>query len=157
MKYYLAKSEPSVYSIDDLEREGKTVWDGVTNPQAVKAIRAMKPGDRVFVYHSGGVSAVVGIANVLVGGARRYEESEIGGRGPGVCRTAGSTHVAGGGQAIGQVRRLGFGATVAAFDDGGAGEVRGVDAGAVSEGGDLVGRARRIGRGPEGTPAGLPA
>ena len=65
MKYYLAKSEPSVYSIDDLERERKTVWDGVTNPQAVKAIRAMKPGDRVFMYHSGGVSAVVGMANVL--------------------------------------------------------------------------------------------
>jgi predicted RNA-binding protein with PUA-like domain len=65
MKYYLAKSEPSAYSIDDLEREGKTVWDGVTNPQAVKAIRAMKPGDRVFLYHSGGVSAVVGIAYVL--------------------------------------------------------------------------------------------
>jgi predicted RNA-binding protein with PUA-like domain len=65
MKYYLAKSEPSVYSIDDLEREGKTVWDGVTNPQAVKAIRGMKPGDRVFLYHSGGVSAVVGLANVL--------------------------------------------------------------------------------------------
>ncbi len=65
MKFYLAKSEPSVYSIEDLERDRKTVWDGVTNPQAVKAIRAMKPGDRVFVYHSGGTSAVVGIANVL--------------------------------------------------------------------------------------------
>ena len=65
MKYYLAKSEPSVYSIDHLERDRKTLWDGVTNPQAVKAIRAMKPGDRVFFYHSGGVSAVVGIADVL--------------------------------------------------------------------------------------------
>jgi predicted RNA-binding protein with PUA-like domain len=65
MKYYVAKSEPSVYSIDDLERDRKTVWDGVTNPRAVKAIRAMKPGDRVFLYHSGGVRAVVGIANVL--------------------------------------------------------------------------------------------
>ena len=65
MKYYLAKSEPAVYSIDDLQRDGKTVWDGVTNPQAVRAIRAMKPGDRVFLYHSGGVSAVVGIAAVL--------------------------------------------------------------------------------------------
>jgi len=43
MKYYLAKSEPSVYSIDDLERDHKTVWDGVTNPQAVRAIRAMMP------------------------------------------------------------------------------------------------------------------
>src|ERR1035441_7923089 len=60
MKYYLAKSEPAVYSIGHLERDRKTVWDGVTNPQAVKAIRAMKPGDRVFFYHSGGVSAVAG-------------------------------------------------------------------------------------------------
>jgi predicted RNA-binding protein with PUA-like domain len=68
MRYYLAKSEPSVYSIDDLERDRKTVWDGVTNPQAVKAIRAMKPGDRVFLYHSGGVSAVVGLADVLTAG-----------------------------------------------------------------------------------------
>jgi len=65
MKYYLAKSEPGVYSIDDLEHDRKTVWDGVTNPQAVKAIRSMKPGDRVFLYHSGGVTAVVGMANVL--------------------------------------------------------------------------------------------
>ena len=65
MKYYLAKSEPSVYSIDDLERDRQTVWDGVTNAQAVKAIRAMKPGDLVFFYHSGGASAVVGFANVL--------------------------------------------------------------------------------------------
>jgi predicted RNA-binding protein with PUA-like domain len=40
------------------------VWDGVTNPQAVRAIRQMKPGDRVFIYHSGGVSGVVGLATV---------------------------------------------------------------------------------------------
>jgi predicted RNA-binding protein with PUA-like domain len=65
VKHYLAKTEPTVYSIDDLERDRQTVWDGVTNPQAVKAIRAMQPGDRVFLYHSGGVSAVVGIATVL--------------------------------------------------------------------------------------------
>jgi predicted RNA-binding protein with PUA-like domain len=64
MKYYLAKTEPSVYSIDDLERDGSTVWDGVTNPTAVRAIRAMRPGDKVFIYHSGGVSSVVGIAKV---------------------------------------------------------------------------------------------
>jgi predicted RNA-binding protein with PUA-like domain len=64
MKYFLAKTEPSTYAIDDLERDGSTVWDGVTNPQAVKAIRAMRPGDRVYIYHSGGVSAVVGLARV---------------------------------------------------------------------------------------------
>jgi len=64
MNYFLAKSEPGTYSIGDLERDRKTVWDGVTNPQAVRAIRSMKPGDKVFIYHSGGVSAVVGIATV---------------------------------------------------------------------------------------------
>lgn len=65
MNYFLAKSEPGVYSIDDLERDKKTTWDGVTNPQAVKAIRSMQKGDRVFLYHSGGVSAVVGLAEVV--------------------------------------------------------------------------------------------
>lgn len=64
MRYFLAKTDPDTYSIDDLEREKKTVWDGVTNPQAVRAIREMRPGDRVFVYHSGGVSGVVGMAAV---------------------------------------------------------------------------------------------
>jgi predicted RNA-binding protein with PUA-like domain len=62
MKYYLAKTDPETYSIDDLEREHKTVWDGVTNPQAVKIIRGMHTGDRVFIYHSG--SGVVGLATV---------------------------------------------------------------------------------------------
>src|SRR5664279_3272220 len=64
MRYFLAKSEPETYSIDDLEREGRTTWDGVTNAQAVRAIRAMQPGDRVFIYHSGGVSSIVGLATV---------------------------------------------------------------------------------------------
>jgi len=64
MKYFLAKTEPGTYSIDDLERDKKTTWDGVTNPQAVRAIREMRPGDRVLIYHSGGVSSVVGVATV---------------------------------------------------------------------------------------------
>ena len=68
MRYFLAKTDPETYSIDDLEREKKTVWDGVTNPQAVKAIREMRPGDRVFIYHSGGVSGVVGLAAVRSAG-----------------------------------------------------------------------------------------
>jgi predicted RNA-binding protein with PUA-like domain len=65
MAYFLAKSEPEVYSIDDLERDKRTTWDGVKNPQAVRAIREMKPDDRVFIYHSGGVTSIVGIANVV--------------------------------------------------------------------------------------------
>ena len=64
MSYFLAKTEPGTYSIDDLERDGKTTWDGVTNPQAVRAIRSMKSGDKVLIYHSGGVSSVVGVATV---------------------------------------------------------------------------------------------
>ena len=65
MKYFLAKTDPETYSIDQLERDKKTVWDGVSNPQAVRAIREMGPGDKVFIYHSGGLSAVVGLARVV--------------------------------------------------------------------------------------------
>ena len=64
MAYFLAKSEPSVYSIADLERDGQTVWDGVTNNAALLAIRAMKPGDIALFYHSGGESAIVGTAEI---------------------------------------------------------------------------------------------
>ncbi len=64
MAYFLAKTDPDTYSIDDLARDKRTVWDGVTNPQAVRAIREMRPGDRVLIYHSGGVSGIVGLATV---------------------------------------------------------------------------------------------
>jgi predicted RNA-binding protein with PUA-like domain len=65
MNYFLAKTDPETYSIDQFEREKKTVWDGVKNPQALRAIRDMRSGDRVFLYHSGGNSAVVGLAKVV--------------------------------------------------------------------------------------------
>ncbi|MEO5923339.1 MAG: EVE domain-containing protein [Bryobacteraceae bacterium] len=68
MTYYLAKSEPATYSIDDLQRDKQTVWDGVTNAQAVRSILAMRPGDKVFFYHSGGVSSIVGLATVKSAG-----------------------------------------------------------------------------------------
>lgn len=64
MKYFLAKTDPETYSIDQMEQEKTTVWDGVTNPQAVRNIREMRPKDKVFVYHSGGLSAIVGLARV---------------------------------------------------------------------------------------------
>jgi predicted RNA-binding protein with PUA-like domain len=64
MRYFLAKTDPETYSIDQLEKEKRTSWDGVNNPQAVRSIREMKPGDKVFIYHSGGLSAVVGLAKV---------------------------------------------------------------------------------------------
>ena len=65
MKYFLAKTDPETYSIDQFEREKKTVWDGVKNPQALRAISEMRPGDRVFLYHSGGDAAVVGLVKVV--------------------------------------------------------------------------------------------
>ncbi len=65
MTYFLAKTDPETYSIDNLEKEKRTTWDGVNNPQAVRAIREMRPGDKVFIYHSGGLSAVVGLAKVV--------------------------------------------------------------------------------------------
>ncbi len=64
MNYFLAKTDPETYSVEQFEKEKRTVWDGVTNPQAVRAIRDMRPGDRVFVYHSGGQSGIVGLARV---------------------------------------------------------------------------------------------
>lgn len=63
--YWIVKTEPSTYSFDELERTGKTVWDGVRNNLALKHLREMKPGDRVLVYHTGEEKAVVGIAEVL--------------------------------------------------------------------------------------------
>jgi len=65
MAYFLAKADPADYSLDDLMRDGTAEWDGVRNPAAVKAIRMMKPGDTVLIYHSGREAAVVGLATVV--------------------------------------------------------------------------------------------
>ena len=62
---WLLKTEPTEYSYDDLEREKRGRWDGVRNPVALRNLRAMKKGDRVLVYHTGGESAVVGTAEVV--------------------------------------------------------------------------------------------
>ena len=65
MAYFLAKTEPDGYSIDDLARDRETVWDGVRNAQAVNVVKTMRPGDVVLIYHSGGESAIVGVAEVI--------------------------------------------------------------------------------------------
>jgi predicted RNA-binding protein with PUA-like domain len=62
---YLLKTEPTVYSFSDLQREGATVWDGVTNPVAVKNLRGMKPGDQLVIYHTGDEKSAVGTATVV--------------------------------------------------------------------------------------------
>jgi predicted RNA-binding protein with PUA-like domain len=64
MAHWLMKSEPGVYSWDDLVRDKKTEWDGVRNPTARIHLRAMKVGDEAFFYHSGDERQVVGIMRV---------------------------------------------------------------------------------------------
>jgi predicted RNA-binding protein with PUA-like domain len=65
MAYFLAKTDPETYTIDQLEKDKQTQWDGVTNAQAVAVIKTMRPGDKVFIYHSMGQSAIVGMAKVI--------------------------------------------------------------------------------------------
>jgi len=62
---YLLKTEPTVYSFADLQREQTTVWDGVTNPVALKNLRGMKPGERLIIYHTGDEKSAVGTATVV--------------------------------------------------------------------------------------------
>jgi predicted RNA-binding protein with PUA-like domain len=62
---YLLKTEPSVYSFADLQRDKSTIWDGVTNPAAVKNLRNMKPGERLVIYHTGDEKSAVGTATVV--------------------------------------------------------------------------------------------
>jgi predicted RNA-binding protein with PUA-like domain len=63
--YWLVKSEPAKYAFADLQRDGKTVWDGVRNNAAALHLKAMKVGDEVLYYHSQEGLAVVGIAKVV--------------------------------------------------------------------------------------------
>jgi len=65
MTYFLFKSEPDVYSFDDLVRDGETVWDGVTAPAAVKNLREMEPGTKWIFYHTGDERTAVGTGTVL--------------------------------------------------------------------------------------------
>jgi predicted RNA-binding protein with PUA-like domain len=62
---YLLKTEPTVYSFADLEREQSTVWDGVSNPVALKHLREMKAGDRLVIYETGDHKSAVGTASVV--------------------------------------------------------------------------------------------
>ena len=64
MSYWLVKSEPSVYSYDDLVKEKETVWSGIRNYAARLHLRGMKKGDEVFFYHSNEGTDIVGIAKV---------------------------------------------------------------------------------------------
>ncbi len=62
---YLLKTEPTAYSFADLQRDKNTVWDGVSNPVALKNLRAMKPGDGLVIYETGDRKSAVGMASVV--------------------------------------------------------------------------------------------
>jgi predicted RNA-binding protein with PUA-like domain len=62
---YLLKTEPSTYSFADLQRDKTTVWDGVSNPVALKNLGRMKPGERLVIYHTGDEKSAVGTASVV--------------------------------------------------------------------------------------------
>ncbi len=64
MSAWLLKTEPSTYSLDDLARDKRTRWDGVSNPAALNNIKRMQPGERCFFYHTGDEKQIVGIAKV---------------------------------------------------------------------------------------------
>lgn len=62
---WLLKTEPSEYAWADLERHGRTVWDGVSNPAALRNLRQMQAGERAIIYHTADEKAAVGIAEVV--------------------------------------------------------------------------------------------
>jgi predicted RNA-binding protein with PUA-like domain len=62
---YLLKTEPTAYSFADLQRDKQTVWDGVSNPVALKHLREMKPGERLIIYETGDHKTAVGTASVV--------------------------------------------------------------------------------------------
>lgn len=76
MATWLFKTDPGTYSLDDLEREGKATWDGVSNNTALIHLRKTAPGDEVLVYHSGDDKAVLGVARVTKGGYPDPKEND---------------------------------------------------------------------------------
>jgi predicted RNA-binding protein with PUA-like domain len=65
MAYWLLKTEPEVYSYQDLDHEGETVWEGVANALALKHLNSMKKGDIAIIYHTGKEKTLVGIAKIV--------------------------------------------------------------------------------------------
>jgi predicted RNA-binding protein with PUA-like domain len=74
---YLLKTEPSEYSFADLQRDKATVWDGVSNPVALKNLRGMKPGDRLVIYETGDHKSAVGTASVISVGATDPKSPQV--------------------------------------------------------------------------------
>ncbi|MGI0058921.1 MAG: EVE domain-containing protein [Nitrosotalea sp.] len=76
MNYWLLKQEPTVYGFDKLEKEKKTVWDGVHNNLALKHMRSMKKGDKAIFYHTGDERQAVGIVDIITNPYPNPKESD---------------------------------------------------------------------------------
>jgi predicted RNA-binding protein with PUA-like domain len=74
---YLLKTEPTVYSFADLKKDGVTIWDGVSNPTAVKNLREMEPGARLVIYETGEHKSAVGTATVVSVDASNPKNPEV--------------------------------------------------------------------------------
>jgi predicted RNA-binding protein with PUA-like domain len=74
---YLLKTEPSTYSFADLQKEKTTIWDGVSNPVALKFLRGMKPGERLVIYHTGDEKSAVGTASVVSVDASEHSNPQV--------------------------------------------------------------------------------
>ena len=68
--FYLLKTEPSEYSFADLQRDKSTIWDGISNPVALRNLREMPPGAKLVIYHTGDEKSAVGTASVVAVDAR---------------------------------------------------------------------------------------
>jgi predicted RNA-binding protein with PUA-like domain len=73
---WLFKTEPSVYSFQQLQKDGKTMWDGVANNLALKHLKDIKKGEEIFIYHTGDEKAAVGTAKALGGAYANPEEKD---------------------------------------------------------------------------------
>lgn len=74
MNAWLLKTEPSEYSLDDLQSDGRTLWDGVANAMALKFLRQISAGDQLLIYHTGSEKAVVGIATATADAVTRSSD-----------------------------------------------------------------------------------
>src|SRR5690348_18378485 len=77
MADYLLKTEPSTYSFADLQKDGATIWDGVSNPVALRNMRGMQPNDRLIIYHTGDDKSAVGTATVVSVDASDPQNPEV--------------------------------------------------------------------------------
>ena len=77
MADYLLKTEPSTYSFADLQKDSATIWDGVSNPVALRNLGKMQPGDRLIIYHTGDEKSAVGTATVVTADASEPKNPQV--------------------------------------------------------------------------------